>query len=125
MKTALNKLPKKKKPQITRIETFGVQGIPDVMLCDNDGNFHFVELKTTPDENIRLSPLQVSWLTRHSTGSVWLMVKLLARKDRTESIHLYHADRVMSAAERGTRATPTHCFSHPYDWAKILSCVLG
>ena len=55
-------------------------GIPDVLVADRDGRLHLIELKMVRGSKIRLSPHQVSFLTRFSkTGaSVWI----LARRER-------------------------------------------
>ena len=52
--------------QATRIESYGVPGIPDVLLASEEGGFSWLELKSTKGHGrVNLSPFQVSWMTRH------------------------------------------------------------
>ena len=50
-------------------------GLPDVMFCDEKGNFHLVELKFCNGNKVGLRPHQVAFMTRHKHASVWIMVK--------------------------------------------------
>ena len=59
----------------TRLETWATPGIPDVLLCDEKGKFHFVELKATAGNAVDLRPHQVAWLSNHKNASVWVLVK--------------------------------------------------
>ena len=59
-------------------------GVPDVVLCDERGYFHFVELKATAGNAVDLRPHQVAWLSNHGHGSVWVLVKKLKTKNQPE-----------------------------------------
>jgi hypothetical protein len=72
MKSALEK--SQRKFEHTRLETWAMPGVPDVVLCDEGGHFHFVELKATPSNSVELRPHQVSWLSRHKHASTWVLV---------------------------------------------------
>jgi len=84
----------------TRIETWSLPGVPDVMLCDVNGNFHLVELKVVTGYAVKLSPHQVSFAQNHAHASVWL----LAWKD--EEYYLYKAAEIVNVAEKGLKHIP-------------------
>ena len=73
MKTGMEKTGRNLKA--TRLETWAMPGVPDVVLQDDTGNFHFIELKHTGSNAVDLRPHQVSWLSKHSHGSVWILVR--------------------------------------------------
>src|SRR5210317_917450 len=79
MKTALTK--SSRKITATRLETWAMPGVPDVLLCDEDGDFHFVELKATGGKAVELRPHQDAWLSNHAHASAWVLV--LKKKTKT------------------------------------------
>ena len=52
MKTGMEKTERNIKA--TRLETWAMPGVPDVVLLDEFGNFHFVELKATAGNAVDL-----------------------------------------------------------------------
>ena len=90
-----------RKIEATRIESWAVPGVPDVVFCSEDGNFSFLELKAAKAHGpLALSPHQVSWLTRHGHSQncfvvLWAPVLLdnsyAGRSDLSTrmGIHLY------------------------------------
>ena len=62
-------------------------GVPDVVLQGPSGNFTFVELKASGSNAVDLRPHQVSWLTKHAHGSVWILVR--QQKSSMENPRLY------------------------------------
>ena len=102
-KTAVKKLQPNWK--LTRLETWSLPGVPDVLLLDQKATFHLVELKYTRTNAVRVSPHQVSFLSSHSEGPVWLLVK----KDpisASAQYYLYRGDSVMEVAVAGLTVEP-------------------
>tara|TARA_R110000796_G_scaffold51445_2_gene121340 strand:- start:477 stop:878 length:402 start_codon:yes stop_codon:yes gene_type:complete len=129
MKTALGK--SKKKIEHTRLETWAMPGVPDVVLCDESGGFHFVELKSTANNAVDLRPHQVSWLSRHKHASTWILVLRIAdRGTRTkaptpESILLYRGSDAMDLKFDGLKVDPVYCSDGKADWDTILDLIVS
>lgn len=129
MKTALEK--SKKKIEHTRLETWAMPGVPDVVLCDESGNFHFVELKATMTNAVDLRPHQVSWLSRHKHASTWVLVLRIAdrgsrtKKPTPESISLYHGSEAMDLKFDGLKFKPVYRSDGAVDWDRILDLILN
>ena len=120
-KKALNKNVKIR--SYTRLETWAMPGVPDVVFCDLDGNFHFVELKSVSGSVVKLSPHQVSWLTKHSHASVWVIAKKKATKTKKAEIFLYHASQAVDVSFDGLSVAPKHK-SNCEDYDSILNLIL-
>lgn len=120
VKTAAQKI--QPKLLLTRIENSVSAGIPDLLICDGSGKFNFVELKFVRSGNIvNLLPSQVSWLTRHKAGSVWVLVKKHA--DPSECF-LYHGKNAVALRMDGlSKVEPAHHCLEPFDWPKIFSLI--
>ena len=73
-------------------------GIPDVLVSDSDGQLHLIELKMVKGSKIKLSPHQVSFLTRFSkTGaSVWILAR---RESPVISYYLFYGSAAIALAE--------------------------
>ncbi len=129
MKTALGK--SKKKIEHTRLETWAMPGVPDVVLCDESGNFHFVELKASTTNAVDLRPHQVSWLSRHKHASTWVLVLRIAdRGTRTkaptpESISLYPGSDAMDLKFDGLKIDPVYRSEGKADWDRILDLIVS
>jgi hypothetical protein len=76
-------------------------GIPDVLLCDDSGLFHLVELKATAGNAVDLRPHQVAWLSRHAEASVWVVVRKVATEIRPQKMYLYHGRDAMDLKMAG------------------------
>ena len=107
----------------TRLESWANPGVPDVMLCGEDGLFAFLELKIVKHKQVNLSPHQCAWLSRHSHSNSWII---------TRNSHLvigaYHAADVVDLRMDGIdAAAPAATFPEPYDWTKfyLLLCPLA
>lgn len=107
----------------TRLETWAMPGVPDVVFCDLDGNFHFVELKSVSGSIVKLSPHQVAWLTKHSHASVWVIAKKKATKTKKAEIFLYHSSQAVDVSFDGLSVAPKHR-STSEDYDSILSFIL-
>ena len=80
-------------------------GVPDVLILDHKSTFQLVELKYTRTNAVRVSPHQVSFLSSHAEGLVWLLVK----RDPISApaqYYLYRGDAVMDVAMEGLMVEP-------------------
>jgi hypothetical protein len=59
MKSELKKSPRKL--TATRLETWATPGVPDVLLCDESGGFHFIELKATKGNAVEKTEEPFEW----------------------------------------------------------------
>lgn len=73
-------------------------GIPDVLVSDLNGQLHLIELKMVKGSKIKLSPQQVSFLTRFSNAgaSVWILAR---REGKLPSHYLFYGDAAIALAE--------------------------
>lgn len=76
-------------------------GVPDVVLCDESGKFHFIELKATAGNAVDLRPHQVAWLTNHGHASVWVMVKKRPTKNAPEQLFVYRGSGAVDLRMEG------------------------
>ena len=107
-----------RKIETTRLESWAIPGVPDVLLCSENGVFSFLELKVTKGRanKISLSPHQCSWLSRHSNGPCFVVVRnsLLA-------IGVYHGSDAVALRMDGLAAVEALAtFEEPYDWSKFF-----
>jgi hypothetical protein len=106
-------------------------GVPDVVLCDESGGFHFVELKASTTNAVDLRPHQVSWLSRHKHASTWVIVLRIAdRGTRTkaptpESISLYRGSDAMDLKFDGLKVDPLYRSDGAVDWDRILDLIVS
>jgi hypothetical protein len=121
MKKSLEKSPRTWKA--TRLETWAMPGIPDVLLCDDSGLFHLVELKATAGNAVDLRPHQVAWLSRHAEASVWVVVRKVATEIRPQKMYLYHGRDAMDLKMAGLKVDPLYCATGVPDWDAILELI--
>ena len=112
-----------KKLRLSRIENWMTLGLPDLLLCDHNHKFHFIELKFCKANAVNLSPHQVAWLTRHLTSSSWILVKRQAKADVKATLHLYSASQAISLAEDGLKTPSIGSFDYPFDWDKVFDLI--
>jgi|TARA_R110001599_G_scaffold133030_1_gene310454 Holliday junction resolvase len=93
-------------------------GVPDVLLCDEKGNFHLVELKFCNGNKVGLRPHQVSFLTRHQHSSSWILVKHQKINSKDYRILLFKAEEAVNLVMDGLKgSTPVAEFQGPFvDW---------
>jgi Holliday junction resolvase len=93
-------------------------GVPDVLLCDEKGNFHLVELKFCNGNKVGLRPHQVSFLTRHQHSSSWILVKHQKINSKDYRILLFKAEEAVNLGMEGLKgSTPVAEFQGPFvDW---------
>jgi hypothetical protein len=121
MKTATKRL--RPELSLTRIENWAGQGIPDLLICDEVGRFHFVELKFCKANAVNLSPHQVSWLMRHRKSSSWILIKRQRRPEATPEVFLYRADQAIDVKTDGLKVEPVYAGQHPFPWTDVLGLI--
>ena len=87
--------------QLTRIENISVPGVPDLLVYNKNHFFFTVELKVTTNNNVRLSPHQISFHMRHPLNS-FILVKHLA----SSLSYLYEGQQVEALVARGLLLEP-------------------
>ena len=108
---------------MTRLESWALPGVPDILVCDAKGRFHLVELKYTKDNSVKLSPHQVGFFRRHEHASVWLFVRH-DPKNGEPRLLLYPPEQVVPLSMDGIKgAKPVKEFEDPLDWAGITEVV--
>ena len=103
-----------RKIEATRLESWAIPGIPDVLLCGESGVFSFLELKVTKSGagKLGLSPHQCSWLSRHSSGPCFIVVR-----DGSLDIRVYRGSDAVDLRMDGLAAVEALAvFQEPYDW---------
>ena len=113
----------KRNIKATRLETWAMPGVPDVVLLDEFGQFHFVELKATAGNAVDLRPHQVAWLTNHGHGSVWVMVKKHKTKNLPEQFFLYKGADAVDLKMEGLKVYSYHHVEGRVDWSEIFSLI--
>lgn len=109
----------------TRLESWALPGVPDLLLCDESGNFHFVELKHTNTKQIKIRPQQVAWLDRHKHASAWILVRQDVPRIKTWNIKLFRADQAISLAlEDYASVPPVLVCEDREDWSPVIQKIL-
>ena len=108
---------------LTRIENWAGQGIPDLLICDELGLFHFVELKFVKANSVNLSPHQVAWLTRHKQGSAWILIKKQNNPTTTAELYLYKATQAIDLKMNGLKTEPKEVWKAPFEWEKVWDLI--
>jgi len=123
-RTAIAKKSKTRKLNWTRIETWAMPGVPDVLLQDDLGNFHFIELKHTGSNAVDLRPHQVSWLSKYSHGSVWILIRQQRTNMDTPKLFLFKGEDAVKLKMEGlSKVTPTFQCDSPFDWDSVLDLI--
>ncbi len=124
-RTALTNRAKQKTLNWTRLETWAMPGVPDVVLQDHKGRFHFVELKATGSNAVDLRPHQVSWLTKHGHGSVWILVKQETSKMPKPKLYLFGGKDAVDLKMEGLTAVESYAeLESPFDWEEVIDLIL-
>ena len=110
----------------TRIETWATPGVPDVCAMDEAGQFHFIELKHLAGNRMNLRPAQVSWLTKHRAGSVWVLARQDVKRTATWKICLFGPDKAVDLAlEKFDEVTPDYELTDPDQWPELLDKIFS
>ena len=114
----------RKKWNLTRIENYIGAGIPDVLICDERGEFHLVELKFTTSNRVELRPAQVAWLTKHQHGSCWILIKRQTKPTEPAECLLYPANAAVDLKMDGIEAVePIFRCEQPFEWETIFGLI--
>jgi hypothetical protein len=108
---------------LTRIENWASQGIPDLLICDEVGKFHFVELKFCKANAVNLSPHQIAWHVRHKHSSCWTLIKKQNKPDSAPFLFLYHADQAMDLKADGLKTEPRLAHENKFLWEEVFSLI--
>ena len=110
-----------RKIETTRLENWSVPGVPDVLCCNEKGHFSFLELKIVKKDRLRISPHQVSWLSRHSHGRVFIICR-----DSNMVIHVFGGDDAYSLCrDKLSSCRAIASFAKPYNWEKFWDLTCG
>jgi Holliday junction resolvase len=112
---------KRSELRLTRLETWAQPGVPDLLVCDHHGRFHFIELKVSKGRKVNLSPHQIAWLTNHNHASAWIIVRHRHKGD--ERLSLYHAKQAMSLKERGLDTAARRYVENKKDWHTLFDLI--
>lgn len=113
----------------TRLETWALPGVPDVLLADPQGRLALVELKVTLTRRINLSPHQAAFLSTYGRrgAPVWILVRQGVGKDcvwflfpGAEATRL----ALYAFAEEDPAAAGIWRGAQP-DWADLFACLVG
>ena len=112
---------KKFRPDLkfTRLESWASQGVPDLVICSENGTFYFVELKTTNGVAVKLSPHQVSWLTQHKHAPTYIFVHT-----KKAEVFVYAGSQAVELVDRGLLLQPLHHFKAPVNWNEFFKLTL-
>ena len=99
-------------------------GVPDLLICDENGQFHFIELKHTATNAVNLSPHQVAWLSKHQHSSSWVFIKRDFLKAETSIIYIYKAADGIDVKLQGLKKEPWYKAEYPLDWIEIFSLTI-
>ena len=111
-----------RKLSLTRIENWVGAGIPDIVICDEPGSFHFVELKYCTGNRVELRPAQVAWLTKHQHGSCWILIKRQTKPTEPAECLLYPASAAVDLKMYGiTKVEPLFRCEQPFAWDTLFS----
>jgi len=113
----------KRKLILTRIENWASQGIPDLLICDETGKFHFVELKFVKANAVNLSPHQVAWHIRHKHSSCWTIIKKQNKPDSDPVLFLYHAEQAMDLKANGLKTEPKLHQEKKFVWDDVFDLI--
>ena len=107
-----------RKIETTRLESWAIPGVPDVLLCSESGVFSFMELKVTKSGTgkLNLSAHQCAWLSRHTSGPAFIVVR-----DGSLAISVFSGSDAVDLRMDGLAAVPPLAvFEEPYDWESFF-----
>ena len=98
--------------ELTRLEAWNLPGIPDVLACNEDGCFSFLELKVRHGKKVKLSAHQVAWLSRHGHSHTYIVIR-----EPSLDISVYlGSDSVDLCMGDAAAVEALETFSEPYDF---------
>ena len=101
------------------MESWASLGVPDVLVCDDDGAFHLVELKSITGYAAKLSAHQVSFFVKHQDANAWIWIHKSGGV-KAPQVFVYHGSQVMELAEKGVKAEPCGVWDEAgIDWNEV------
>ena len=95
--------------------------MPDVICCNERGEFTFLELKIVKRNKANLSPHQIAWLCRHAHASCFVVTL-----GADMAIGVYHGSDATALFVDGVVATSAVAeFEDPYDWENFWNLTCG
>jgi len=98
-------------------------GVPDVMFCDERGDFHFIELKATAGRAVDLRPHQVSFLSNHARASVWVAVQKLETIREPKQFFLFHGSKAVDLKFEGLDVEADYHSVWPPNWEAVQGLI--
>lgn len=109
---------------LTRLETWVSAGVPDLLICDEKGLFHFVELKNTGTNAVELRPHQVSWLSKHGYASSWILVRKQKSPNADPELFLFKGSDAVDLRMDGLGEVEPLCHQvKKFDWDSVLNLI--
>ena len=108
---------------LTRLETWLTAGIPDLLVCDEQGGLHLIELKVTKGNTVDLRPHQVAFLNIHSHASTWVLVKRQPRTSEPEILLYRGCDALDLKMEGISKVDPVIRLTNPFDWKSLWDLI--
>lgn len=119
MKTGLSRTPRK--IETTRLENWALPGVPDVLLCNESGQFSFLELKIATRNKANLSPHQVAWMGRHAHSNCYIVTR-----NTDLVIDVYSGGSAVDLCMDGLAAVSAlGSFEEPYNWEEFWRLTCG
>ena len=75
---------------LIRLENISLHGTPDLLVCNNNGHFFTIELKTTKANKIKFSPHQIAFHVKHPHNT-FIMVEALG----PSTVKLFRGSRIL------------------------------
>tara|TARA_R110001632_G_C11307100_1_gene414291 strand:+ start:1019 stop:1321 length:303 start_codon:yes stop_codon:yes gene_type:complete len=97
--------------------------VPDLLVCDESGNFHMIELKFITGNAVSLRPHQVSWLTKHRHSSSWVFVKKQKNNLEKSELHIYKANQAIDVKLDGLKTEPAMIQLQPFNWNDVFNLI--
>ena len=108
---------------LTRLETWLTAGIPDLLVCDEQGGLHLIELKVTKGNTVDLRPHQVAFLNTHQHASTWILVKRQTKTSEPEVLLYRGSDALDLKMECIAKVEPVICLTKPFDWTALWDLI--
>jgi len=94
------------------------------LICDEQGIFHFVELKFLTSNGVTLQPSQVAWLSRHHHSPTWILIKKQNKPMDDPELFLYPASAAVDLKMDGLQSVaPLHHQKGKFNWDVILDLI--
>jgi len=85
------------------------------------GKFHFIELKHLAGNRMEIRPAQVSWLSRHRAGSVWILARQDIKRTAKWRVCLFRAEQAVDLAlEKFDEVEPHFVIDDPEQWHDLV-----